>query len=134
MDDGIFVVVVVVVLTHVRGTASNGITTICTLCSFSLTNLSNSASISFIYAFCSIISFSISSLWPSLSAIYFSCESSVAGSFRFFLKEAISVFFSFGNSSAALTFDGSYPIFNTNSSRDLILLSLANEDILSSFN
>jgi hypothetical protein len=37
--DGIsIVVVVVVVLTHVRGTASSGITTIFALCSFSLIN------------------------------------------------------------------------------------------------
>jgi hypothetical protein len=33
-----------------------------------------------------------------------------------------------------LIFDGSYPIFSTNSSRDLILFPLAKEDIFSIFN
>jgi hypothetical protein len=130
--DGISTVVVVVVV--LNPTTSNGIKTICTLYSFSLINFSNSVSISFIYAFFSMISFNISSLWASLSTMSFSCESSVARSFNFFLKEAISTFFFFNNSSAALTFDGSYPIFSTKYSRDLILLSLAKEDIFSSFN
>jgi hypothetical protein len=71
MVDAIFYVVCVVVLTPVRGIASSGMTDIGTLCYFSLTNLSSSTSISLIGAFCSIISFNISSLWPSLSSISF---------------------------------------------------------------
>jgi hypothetical protein len=62
------------------------------------------------------------------------CESSVAGIFNCFLRDSISTFFFFNNSSDALTFVGSYPIYNTNSSNDFILLSLAKEEIFSSFN
>jgi len=133
--NGIYVVVVAAtVLIPVRGITCIGMAVIGTLCSFPLTILSSSASISLIYAFCSIISFSISSLWPSVSAIYFAYEYSMAGSFSCFLKEAMSSFFFFSSSSTSLTFDGSYPILSTNSSRDFILLSLAREDIFSSFN
>jgi hypothetical protein len=106
MVDGIYVVVVVfvvVVLNPVRGTASSGITVICTLCYFSLTNLSNSASISFICAFCSIINFSISSLWPSLSSISFAFESSVARSFNYFLRYSMSSLLFFNSSLTSLT-------------------------------
>jgi hypothetical protein len=133
MAGGIFVVGVVdTVLTHVIGTALSGMTVIGTLCSFSLTIFSSSTSISLICAFFSMISFIISSLWPSVSTISFSCGSSVAGIFSCFLRDAMSVFLFLRSSSAALTLDGSYPIFNTSYSRDLILLSLAKEDIFSS--
>jgi hypothetical protein len=70
--DGIYVDVdASVVLIPVRGTASSGIMAICTFCSFSFINLSISASISLICALCSMISFNISSLWPSVSSHFF---------------------------------------------------------------
>jgi hypothetical protein len=123
-----------VVLILVRGTAYSGIMAICTFFSFSFIILSISTSISLICAFCSIISFSISSLWPSILATYLACEYYVSRSFNYFLRDAISTFFFFKNSSTSLTFVGSYPIFNTNSSNDLILLSLVKEEIFSRFN
>jgi hypothetical protein len=81
-----------------------------------------------------MISFSISSLWPSFSDTSLSCESSVAGSFNYFLRDVISTLLFFNNSSTSLTFFGSYPIFNTNSYNDFILLSLTKEEISSNFN
>jgi hypothetical protein len=134
-SDGIYVDVdASVVIIHIRGNSSNGIMAIYTLCSFSFINLSISASISLICAFCSMISFIISSLWPSVSVTSLACEYSIAGSFSYFLRYAISTFFFFNNSSPALTFVRSYPIFNTNSFNDFILLSLAKEEIFSKFN
>jgi hypothetical protein len=127
------VVVVVTVLIPVMGTAFNGMISISTFCSFSLTNFSNSTSISLIYAFCSMINFNISSLWPSVSTIYFARGSSVVGIFNYFLREAISTFFFLRSSSVAFTFDGSYPILRTSSSKDFILLYFAKEDTFSSF-
>jgi hypothetical protein len=62
------VVDAVAVLTPVRGAALSGMTSMGYVCSFSFTNLSNSTSISLIYAFCSMINFSISSFWPSVLA------------------------------------------------------------------
>jgi hypothetical protein len=135
--DGSFVVLVVdtvVVLTPVRGTTLSGMTSIGVACSFSFTNLSNSASISFICAFCSMISLSNSSFSPYVSAISLACESSVVGNFSYFLRDVMSSFFFLINSLAAFTFEGSYPIFSTNSSKDLTLLSSAKEDIFSNFN
>jgi hypothetical protein len=105
MADGIFVVVVL--LTPMRGDSSSGITTIYTLCYFSLTKLSSSYSISFICSFCSIISFDISSLWPSLSTISFAFESSVAQTFNCFLRDVMSSFFFYSSSLATLKLDGS---------------------------
>jgi hypothetical protein len=123
-----------IVLTHVIGTACKEMTIIGTLCYFSFTIVSSSASISLICAFFSMISFIISSFWPLVSANSFSYGSFVAGIFSCFLKDAMSVFFFFSISSTSLTFDGSYPILSTISSRDLILLSSSREDIFSSFN
>jgi hypothetical protein len=118
----------------VRGTTSNGTMSIYTFCSFSFINLSISSSISLICAFCSMIRFNISSLWPSVLATSLDCEYFVTISFNYFLIDVISTFLFFYKSSVALTVVGSYPIFNTNSSSDLILLSLAKEEIFSSFN
>jgi hypothetical protein len=126
------VIVVVDVLIPMRGISFSGMTYIGTLCSCSLTKFSILASISLIYAFFSMISFIISSLWPSVSTISFSSRSSVVGIFNCFLKDVISTFFFLMSYSTSLTLNRSYPIFNTNSYRDLILLSLAMEDIFSS--
>jgi hypothetical protein len=132
---GIFVDVdTYVVLIPVRGTASSGIMASFTFFSFYFISLSISASISLICAFFSMINFSISSFWIYVSATYLVCESYVVGSFSCFLSDAISEFFFFINSSAALTLVGSYPILRTNSSNDFILLYLAKEEIFSSFN
>jgi hypothetical protein len=89
---------VVVVLTPVRGTALSGMTSMGTICSFSFNNLSNSASISLIWAFFSMINFNISSFWPSVSTIFLSSESFVAGNFNCFLNDAMSAFFFFRSS------------------------------------
>ena len=133
--DGIYVDVdPSVVLIPVSGTASSGMMANCTFFSFYFIILSISTSISLICALCSIISFNISSLWPSILATSLACESFVAGIFNYFLRDVVSTFFFFNNSSASLTFVGSYPIFKTNSSNDFILLSLAKEYIFSSFN
>jgi hypothetical protein len=69
-----------VVLTPVSGNDLNAMTSIGFDCSFSFNKFSSSASISFNCAFCSIINLSISSFSPSISAISFSCASSVGGS------------------------------------------------------
>jgi hypothetical protein len=124
--DGIFAVVVVgkvVVLTLARGTTLNGMTSMGIDCSFSFNNCSNFASISFIFAFCSMISFNSSSFSSSVSAIYLARESSVGGNFSFFLRDAMLALFFFNISSASFTIEGSYPILSTNSSKDFILLS-----------
>jgi hypothetical protein len=123
-----------VVIISIRGISSSGIMAIYTICSFSFINLSISSSISLICALCSMTSFNIYSLWPSISTTSLACGYSIARSFNCFLRDVISTFFFFNNSFASLTFVGSYPIFNTNSSSDLILLSLAKEEILSNFN
>jgi hypothetical protein len=105
-----------------------------TFLSFSLINLSISASISLICAFFSMINFSISSFWISVSSTSLVCESYVARSFNYFLSDVISTFFFFIRSSVALTLVGSYPILRTNSSNDFILLYLYKEEIFSIFN
>jgi hypothetical protein len=100
--EGIYVVVVtdvVTVLTPVRGIALSGMNSIGVSCSFSFNNLSNSASISFICAFYCMISFNNSSFSPSVSAISLACESSVAGNFSCFLRDAMSALFFLRNSS-----------------------------------
>jgi hypothetical protein len=123
-----------VVLIPIKGTAYSGIMAICTFCSFSFIIFSISASIYLIFALCYMIRFNIYSLWPSVSTTYLACEYSVVGSFNYFLIDCISTLFFFRNSSVALTFVESYPIFNTISSNDLILLSLAKEETFSNFN
>jgi hypothetical protein len=80
------------ILILIRGIASSGIMSICALCSFSFINLSIYVFISLICAFCSMIRFNISSLWPSVSTISLACEYYMAGSFNYFLRDAISTF------------------------------------------
>jgi hypothetical protein len=123
-----------VVLTLVSGTVLNGMTSIGVDCSFSFTNVSSSASISFNCAFYSMINLSISSFSPSVSAISFACASFVGGIFSCFLRDVISAFFFLSISSTDFTFKGSYPILRNNSSNVLILLSFAKDDIFSNFN
>jgi len=123
-----------IVLILVRGTTSRITMANCAFYSFSLIMLSISASISLIYAFCSIINLSISSFCIFVSSTSLVFESSMAGSFNYFLSDSISTFFFFINSSIALTLVGSYPILRTNSSNDFILVSLAKEEIFSIFN
>jgi hypothetical protein len=134
--DGSYIVAVVddvTLLIPVRGNTLSGMTYMGVACSFSFTNLSISASISFICALCSMINFSISSFSPFVSAISLVCESFVADNFIYFLKDAMSEYFFLIISSSAFIFEGSYPILRTNSSKDLILLSFAKDDIFSSF-
>jgi hypothetical protein len=123
-----------VVIIPVRGIASSGTMENYVFFSFSLINLSISASISLIHAFCSIINLSISFFRLSVSTTSLFCESSVVGSFSYFLSDPISTFFFFIKSYVDLTLVGSYPILRSNSYIDFILLSFAKEDILSIFN
>jgi hypothetical protein len=103
--DGIYVVDAMIA--PKIGIALNGMNSIGFDFSFSFNNFSISASISLSCAFCSMRSFRISSFSPSFSAISFAYESSVGGSFSYFLKEAMSAFFFFIISSTTLTFEGS---------------------------
>jgi hypothetical protein len=100
-------VVTVVVLALEIGMELNGMTSIGFICSFSFNNISISSSISLSCAFCSMSNFSILSFSPSFSAISFTYESYVCGSFSCFLKEAMSSFFFFIIFSVALKFKGS---------------------------
>lgn len=95
--------------------------------SFSLSNCSICSSIFFIYMFFSIMSFNISSLCCSFSAISLVLGSSVESNFNCFFKAVISIFFFWSISSIALQSWGSYPILIIISSKDFNLLSLAKD-------
>lgn len=80
-----------------------------------------------------MINLIISSFWFSDSPISFGCGSLIVGIFTCFLSVEISSFFFLINSSIALTFTGSYPIFMIRPSNDLILVSFSKDENISIF-
>lgn len=117
----------------VRGTISIGVWAMLTASYFSFTNFSICSSICLIYRFCSMISFIMSNYWVSVSWISLANGSSEASNFSCFFNVATSEFFFLMRSYAAFMFEGSYPIFSTRFSKDLILVSFVNEDTFSNF-